>query len=363
MTHSPFPFPSFLEVIIEKDFNSVQKDTRTRAQEQSNELLEHCQNEVSKESNSLKSPLETIDFMSDCMRQTVDEKLAEQEVERLFQSNLRHQMATKLVPYACANVALNSSIPVINRTWHFEATPGGEYMEYQIQVLHERPTSQIFQIPNFATTAECDAIGYFVEDDNVVPFVAVNDLTKQGKLLHHLASKFYELARVSLPWLSLEFSDMLKLGHSLFDIHVDKEGTTILPQCTGEEKKEELCRFAGSDPVVAQTKHFVMEDTRLATVLLFCDKPAQGILGGVQFPDAGIHVNPKPGTLVLAIHRNLATDGSDSEMDDGFVQDFHLCPNHNVLTHHFNTKEETKAAPKSKQQQEKSGTSGGSDEL
>ena len=48
----------------------------------------------------------------------------------------------------------------------------------------------------------------------------------------------------------------------------------------------------------------------------------------VLIPNAGIHINPTPGTLVLAIHRELG-----EETYDGFVQDYHFCPNHRLFTY------------------------------
>jgi hypothetical protein len=129
---------------------------------------------------------------------------------------------------------------------------------------------------------------------------------------------------------------MQKLGYPLLDHHKDEVGLTVPKlKCVGDAKTageaaaKGTCRLAGAEPIYAETKPFIVENKdQLAQVFLFCDEP--DTLGYLHFPNAGVHVAPEMGKLVMAINRKRG----DVELD-GYVTEYHLCPNHNVYTHTF----------------------------
>jgi hypothetical protein len=162
-----------------------------------------------------------------------------------FNPHLRTDLAQQLVPYACADVTFNSTTEVLNKTFPYEELEG-KYGNYDIQLLPERPASQI----KLATPRECQAAQHFVNEGHVVPFLSVNDKSKEGLIVHALASKLYEMAWVSLNWDALDFQDSHGLGHPLFQVYKYDQENNIpaeaqLPLCkevvgsSDEEGEEE----------------------------------------------------------------------------------------------------------------------------
>ncbi len=340
-TASPSTFIVFLytEITIDKEFHVKHEDDRTIALDQADDMLDICETLAKQQSLD---PLGLVDAITECMEQKVNETLAKQEEERHFQSQLRQQMASELAPYACGDLNFTTSVEVLNRSWSFEQVPGEGFRKYQMQVFHERPTSNIFQVRNFVTPAECQALKYFPSpDESQIPLTTLNDKTKQGQLVHSLASRFYELARAALGWPDLEFQNQYLVdGQELFDIHKDFNGVTVLPTCTKEDLKDykddpkhkppTTCRLPGSNHVKVQTKQFVVTPNQVATVFVFCDQNELAQLGGIHFPDAAVHINREPNLLVMAVHRKL----TEPELDN-FTTKYHFCPNYDILTHTF----------------------------
>ena len=343
---------SLTEVTIDKEFNIKFEDDRILAQEKADELLDLCDAKIRKQWGNM-DPLQLVDAITDCMEVQVNETLSKQEEERSFQSSLRQQMSRELVPYACGDVNFTNTNEVVNRSWSFDENTGDGPRKFQLQVYHERPNSQIFRIQNFTRPEECKSLKYFISpDESQIPFVTVNDMTKQGRLVHTLASKFYEVARIALNWPELEFQNQFEdHGVELLDIHRDKNGMTVLPPCTKEDLEgydasdpkstpPQTCLMPGAARVKVPTKHFeVKKPNELATVFLFCGQGEKAPLGGIHFPDAGVHINREPNMLVMAIHRYL-----DDPVMDGYTTDYHFCPNYDIFTHTIHVKEDAKQA-------------------
>jgi hypothetical protein len=319
-------------VEIDIDFNAIQEDDRQRAISKADELFEKCR--ATLEEDSTLSPKELVDGIADCMEIKLNETLAIKAEERDFQKDLRLKMSKDLIPYACGDVNFTESIDVGNGTWNYRTLDGG-YETIIINHLHERPTSEIVAIRNFTTEDVCQAIRIY-EEENAVSFLSISDKTKQGTQLFQLATKIYSLARGKLGWENLDFAHMHKLGFPLLK-HLKDEVGLVLPKllCVGDAKSaakdaaQGKCRLPGAEPVSAYTRPIIVEDQdQLAQIFLFCDEP--DTLGGLHFPYAGIHVAPEIGKLVMAINRQRQL-----KEIDGYVGEYHLCPNHNVYTHIF----------------------------
>jgi len=328
------------KITIDKNFNVIHEDDRTKALEKADAMLDTCET-LARQQQSLDA-LQLVDAITECMEKQVNQTLSKQEEERNFQAQLRQDMAKELVPYACGDMNFSTSIEVVNRTWKFEETPGEGQQKYQMQVFHERPTSSIFRIQNFSTPEECRALQYFPSADGTyIPFTTVNDKTKQGQLVRTLANRFYELTRAALVWLDLDLDDQYLVDkQELFDIHKDTTGVTVLPTCTKDDLKDykddpkhkppTTCRLPGSTHAKVPTKKFTVQPNQIATIFLFCNQNKSERLGGLHFPDAAVHINREPNLLVMAIHRYL-----DEPKMDGFTTEYHFCPNHDILTHSF----------------------------
>lgn len=293
--------------------------------------------------------MELVDAMTECMEVQVNRTLEEQEEERAFQSQIRASMAENLVPYACADVNYNTSLEILNKTWHFQRDGGRNHRTYELQVFHDRPSSRIFQIRQFATTAECEALEFFHSSDGAhIPFHTIRDHTKQGKTVQNLADKFYKLARTMLDWEDWDFEQQYSIHkQELLDIHRDLDGVTVLPVCTEEDLKDHnvgidvepptFCRLPGANHQRVSTKKFTVgQSNEVASLFLFCGNQRKKVdLGGIHFPNAAVHINPEPNKLVMVVHRNLASP----EMD-GFTTEYHFCPNYNLFSHTFLVQEE-----------------------
>ena len=286
-----------------------------------------------------------VDALSDCMVQKVNETLAKHKEEQDFQAQLRQRMAIELVPYACGDASFNTSAEFLNRTWYFEDDTKKTKHKYQMQVLHEHVSSSIFQVPDFTTAEECDALRFFVEEDTHIPFSTVKDMTKQGRLVFSLATRFFQLAQAAMGWEDLTFQNQSdEFGVNLFDIFKDTVGVSILRQCTQEDLEElnqsdpsngpPACRLPGAVREKVPTRRFLVKDaSHVATVFLFCNQDESRQLGGLHFPNAAVHIDSQPNLLVVAQHQNIHKAGLD-----GYTDEYHFCPNYDVMTHTFHSK-------------------------
>jgi hypothetical protein len=327
------------EIIIDENFKVTHKDDRQRAYTKANQLFEECKLQIDDPKNM--DPMESIDAMSRCMETKVKLALATTEEERNFQSTVRQQMANDLVPYACGDVNFTETKEVSNLTWTYRIPTTGEVEEYNMNILHERPTSDIVKIDHFTTPEFCDAIRIY-EENGKIPMTAISESTTQGSMLYRLGNKMYSLARYKLGWDEMDFGHMHQQGMPLFDVLRD-ENVLELPtlKCVGDvaiasaDAAQGKCRLAGAPPLAVDTKRLVVEDgsPQLAQIFLFCDEPKN--LGGLHFPQAGIHIAPKVGRLVMAINRFRNDDNDDDSKSvmDGFVSEYHLCPNYHTYVH------------------------------
>jgi hypothetical protein len=318
------------EVTVERDFSLTVMDDRLLAVLSAKDMFEKC-----KSTTDGLSLVESIDAIASCMEGRTNTTLAEQEEERKFQSSLRERMAHDLVPYACGAVNYTETMEMNNLTWRYKDDVDTLHKKYDLQMMHDRPTSQIFVVDNFTTSQYCDAMKIYVQD-NKIPVLSISEKTVQGTRLFQLVTKIYELAKVALSWDGHETHQMIldahQMGYPLFDVLKDDVGVDVPTRlCIGEETEESSkCQYSGSPPHIATTKRITVENpAQMANVFLFCDEPET--LGALHFPYAHIHVKPEVGRLVMAINRR---NREDTELD-GYVGEYHLCPNHNVYMHTF----------------------------
>jgi hypothetical protein len=305
-------------------------DSHKRAQDEARKLLLECQESASSEG----STMDMVDYIAECMKQKTDEKIGTKEEEVQFQSQLRSNMAEELFPFACGDVNYTETEEGMNTTWDFED------MKYTVRVHHKRPSSVIVAIHDFIESSECQAVSNNVETDGKIDFERIDNDESDGTALHDLAIKLYSYTAGLMNWEELEFATTADVDTTLFYAHKDSSGLSLPEkQCTATDVADgELssCKMPGQVPVPADTASFHIQReegetfARVATAFLYCDKPLNDQLGGLHFPYAGVHIQPRPGMLVLAVHRHLIDD-----VYDGFVQEYHFCPNHQLYTHTF----------------------------
>jgi len=341
------------KVTINDDFTITIHDDTERVFTKAEEMVEECQELIAEGGYSA---LESIERLAECMETTMQIKVGSDKQERSFHSKVHREMAAELVPFTCANVNETQSLEIKNVTWTDEND-----VKYLLRRLHHLPTSEIFVVDDFVDKDVCDALkmyhGKSKDGERVgVPVDAALERTAQGELL--LDSKqgelvldvYYRMYKLLMDrfknWKELDFQDEF-----LFEYIKDPVGfQTPTHLCLTQEDVDEVvaameagkpkkCLIPGGVPESAPTKHVVVEEgmsddeksekRQLAQLFLFCDEP-QDQLGALHFPYASVHATPQTGKLVVAVHRH---EGDENHGFDGYVNEYHLCPNHEVYVH------------------------------
>jgi len=331
------------KIVINEDFTLTVKDEKERAFSKAATMFEKCQEKAKKEFPN--DPLQSIEAITNCMQDEVSGKVTDDKSERKFHSKVHRTMAAELVPFTCADVNKTESVEIKNQTWVHNDE------RHLIKTLHKLPTSEIFVADNFVDKETCQALSIYKQKTadgqrHGVPTKAAMEKTKQGELLMELYYKLYDMLMDRFQhWKELDFE-----GDMLFEHLRDMEGFDTPTQlCTTQEDvdavvaemkagKSKTCLIPGGVPEAAPTKHIIAEadytpeektsKRQLAQLFVFCDEPEH--LGGIHFPYAAVHATPKKGKLVAAIHRH---EGDVTHGFDGYVNEYHLCPNHNVYVH------------------------------
>lgn len=343
------------EVRIDKGFVLDHSGSYQRSVRKARSFYEECEAQVREQGGNL-DVVQTIDAISDCMKQKTDAQLEQQQEEVDFQYQLRAKMAENIAPLACGDVnytvteeAKNVSFSFVSRKQ--DGRKRGDTI-YKVRVLHKRPTSLIASVHAFVAHDECEALKYFEESppDGSLSFASMDKFRsapqKYSSSILHLTDKLTSLAGEYLKWPDLEVATLSTHDNRLFQVHKDATGGITVPAfvCTADdlEKEKETgerdCKLPGEGPNLVETIAFHVDPpqeqdgtySKVATAFVFCEDPINKQLGALHFPHAGVHIAPKKGMLVFAMHR--LKDQTDM---DGYVQDYHMCPNHQLYTQSF----------------------------
>ena len=333
---------------INQDFTLTIHDGSERVFTKADDMYTKCQEKVAKGGHS---PLDSIELTAACLEEDMKGKVDSDRKERSFHSKVHRKMAAELVPFTCANVNETQSSEIRNVTWKYKDDYEDDKI-YKIRRLHHLPTSEIFYIDDFVSKETCEALHIYRQKSNDgdiigIPMEAAMEKTKQGELL---LSTFYRMYQLLIDqfqnWKDLDFH-----GEFLFEYIKDPVGFKTPSQlCVTQEDVDEVvvameagkpkkCVIPGGVPESAHTKHVVVEEgmtdsdkskkRQLAQIFLFCDEP-KNQLGALHFPYAAVHATPKAGKLVVAVHRH---EGDENHGFDGYVNEYHMCPNHEVYVH------------------------------
>jgi len=338
------------KVVINRDFSLTIKDNKERAFTKVDDMFTKCQERVNSEAVDT---LNSIELITKCMEEEITGKVDFDKQERDFHSMVHRNIATDLIPFECADVNKTLSLAVKNVTWE-NGDDNNDNKTYNIQILHKLPTSEILVVDDFISKETCNALKAYRELADYgngevvgVPSRAAQEQTKQGMLVLDLFYKMYAIMMDRYKfWRELDFR-----GDMLFEYVKDMDGF-ISPShlCTSQDEVNEVvatmesgepkkCHIPGGIPETVHTKRVVVEEgvteeekkkkRQLAQLFFFCDEPKHH-LGGIHFPYAGVHATPKTGRLVVAVHRH---DDDRNHKLDGYVDEYHMCPNHEVYVH------------------------------
>lgn len=334
------------EVTLNRDFTITIKDNKERVYTKAEKMFTKCQEKVESEGANT---FDSIGLITKCMEEQISEKIEFDRKERVFHSTVQRNMATDLIPFECADVNKTLDRSIKNVTWNYD-DDSNEETSYNIQIFHKVPTSEILVVDDFISKKTCNALELYREvadygngEVTGVPSKAA----QKAMLLYDLFYKMYAIMMDQYKdWRELDFK-----GDILFEYIKDMDGfITPLHLCNSQEEVDEVvammdsgelkkCRIPGGIPEAVPTKRFVVEEgvteeekkkkRQLAQLFFFCDEPKHR-LGGLHFPYAGTHVPPKTGRLVVAVNRH---DGDRNDQLDGYVDEYHMCPNHEVYVH------------------------------
>jgi len=344
------------EVRIDKGFILDHTGSYGRSVQKARTLYEECEEKVMEEAADL-GAVETIDAISDCMTEKTDAKLEEKQEEIDFQFQLRAKLAENMGPLACGDVNFTVTPEGRNVTWAYTSRNQngrrrGETF-YKLRLLHMQKSSYIASVPGFVSHDECMALQHFEESspDGSLSFASMSKFRaapqKYSSSLLHLTDKLTSLAGEYLDWPDLDVSTLSNQDDRLFQVHKDSSGGMTVPKllCTADdlEKEKETgvrdCKLPGEGPSRVPTTHFHVDPSqeqqdgsysKVATAFVFCEDPINKQLGALHFPHAGVHIAPEKGMLVFAIHRKRG----ETEFD-GYVEEYHMCPNHQLYTQSF----------------------------
>lgn len=336
------------KIVINKDFTLTVIDERQKAYQKADEMYSRCKEKA----DAVVDPLGSIELLTNCMQEEMTQKINVNKEERSFQSKIHRKMVADLVPFECGDVNKTDSREIMNTTWSYYDSNDESNKDYTVRTLHELPTSKIVVVDDFIAEGTCNILKSSrqeISDGKIgIPTKIATNESKESKRMLEEFYKIYDLIKTIFPdWGELEF-----VSDTLFDFFKDSDGLQTPSQlCVGPEEvagahdeinagKHPKCKIPGGEPVRASSKRFVVEEKgskkgskrQVAQFFLFCDEPEQK-LGGVHFPYAGVYVAPKAGKVVGAIHRH-ANDPSDEL--DGYVDEYHFCPNHDLYTHTIN---------------------------
>ena len=323
--------------MVDENFHVIHRDNRARAQERAQKVVKECKEKV-KASTSIVLPEDKIQAMTSCMELGVNKTIQVQQEEQQFQSQLRSTMADQLVQYACTDPQFNNTVEVLNRTWHWDNSEGGGHpRDFLIHVVHERPSSAIWHIPGFVSDQECTAIQKAMDPQTkTVGWNTLKETHAYALTLQSLTSKLYQFGKAALRLTTMNMEeDHPLLEYLEYDEAASAPAAPAAMECqdtTATTKEDDVCHVSASSTSSSSTNQKIKavhweDPQQLATLFLFCNVPTS--LGAIHFPQANVHINPKKGMALLAVTRQ------PSHELDGFVQDYHLCPNYKVWTHTF----------------------------
>lgn len=276
---------------VDDDFKVIISNSRTIAEKRASESLRNCRNlDAFIEEESAKSPEKQIDLLAECMAENVQESLYKLQEEIDFQASVRRKMGARLKDYACQDPRFPTTQPIDVREWN----PNNprlrmDDLDHTVNVLLRSDTTLIATIENVATPWDCQfveegaGIDYGQRGPPHIPWEA----RKNPAFLDFL-TRIYAYVDPAVKLIDM-YARLPQKGEVLFELHQDSAA-----------------------PPHQSTRNYIsdwpVEGNNFARLIMFCDVPEQG--GAINFPESGVHVNPKVGEgLLITYTKQSATEG------------------------------------------------------
>jgi hypothetical protein len=261
----------------------------------------------------------SMNDVMECVRNGIASSLERVAEEVGFQASIRKSIASKLENYTCDDNDLDTSVPLRDESWIYDAVDGGDGKRRLVHVMHDRPSSRIHVIEDFIAEDEC---------------VAMEETAK--RTLHRATvadgkggSKYSEnrkamQAGIQVPWERERDGDPIaRLSRRVYDYTNHVLGLNI--EEFGQEDLMSIQYYGRGRDDVAPDRYTPHCDgdctglshkhgTRMATMVMYCTTPLDG--GHTNFPNAGVHVRPQFGSAVFFSY----IDPETRIMDSGFTE-------------------------------------------
>lgn len=313
-------------ITVYPNMRIVHEDNKSRARDQAKKILQACKLQMESNETIKALPMdERMQALAHCMESNVNATLKELQEEIDFQSKVRNQIGSRLGSYACQDVNFTATESKENKTWTFDSKV------HPLRVYHDRASSLVALVENFATPQQCQAVldhaaktesgsggrglqyvdganGLYANKGSVKLDPTILQQQQKGGWLksedhvHSLARKMYAFAN---EYLKIDEADLapLSVQEDLFVLHYaaasDSDATKhrYEPHCDGP------CTGGDYKP-----------GERIATMIIYCDVPTKG--GATHFSQTGIHIKPETGSALFFSYLDPAT----MEVDTGFSE-------------------------------------------
>jgi len=311
---------SYTVFTITRDFQLEISNVRTKAQAKAQDALKECRSmEIDANGKMGTSPVDKMDKMAECMKETLGDRIYATQEEIDFQVDVRRRLGSKLTTYACSDPAFPQTEPIFTKEWDPSKARivVADDRNHDVKVLLQADTTMIALIGNISKSSDCESMQQFAmmneADRSLVPWEARKDMATIS-----LLSRIFAYADPAVKLMNL-YAGLPEKGQNLFKVFHD---SSKFPQ---HEEQRVL-----SDDV------WPVDSSVYARLLMFCEVPEENSGGAVHFPESGIHIKPAlEEALLITYTKPLASQG----MNEQFKNEHIFCPildgNRTFIQHQF----------------------------
>ena len=253
--------------------------------------------------------------LSDCYEERATALFQTQNEELAFQAELRTSLSSQLENKTCADPTMETSEPLYTTEWE----------DYHVQILHDRPSSQIHVIEHFISPEECAAI------QDAAAKKLHRGTVADGKGGHQL-SQARKAWQAGVSYRHREQDDPIRqVMQRIYDYTNHAVGYNI--SLEGQEDLMSIQYFGKNASDTDKAQEFDAqapdqyrphcdgecdglphkEGGRVATMVMYCDVPQVG--GGTNFQHSNVFVKPSLGAAAFFSYMNPKTH----HQEEGFT--------------------------------------------
>lgn len=255
------------------------------------EFAADCKEQALKDISSGFDREEVLNELADCLEEEATQLFQDANDEIAFEQQIRLNLSADIENITCTDPNKETSIPVDVRSWDYRN------LTRVVNVMHDRPSSQIHVLEDFITKEECDAITAAAKPKLHRGTVA--DGSGGHKLSDH--RKAWQ-AGVSVPWHKEQDDDPIaRVVRRIYEYTNHAVGYNLT--IDGQEDLMSIQYFGNGQNSTELPDQYRphcdgnCDDLphkaggRVATMVMYCDVPDLG--GATNFQNANVFVKPK----------------------------------------------------------------------